>query len=100
MRFVRLNQVLIPIRPLLQKPKFRERFLAPSGRLHPFSPVSAVPAGLFISHCPTQDSVLRTSVLGYIQIAPTGLELQSRVLTQTLKPGSLSGINGPTKVVP
>ena len=29
-------------------------------------------------------SVPRTSVLGYIQVAPTGLELQIRVLTQTL----------------
>jgi len=45
-------------------------------------------------------SVPRTSVLGYFQVAPTGLELQIRVLTQTLKPHVFSIVYGPTKVVP
>ena len=49
----------------------------------------------YLSLNTTQDCVL-----GYFQVAPTGLELQIRVLTQTLKPRSLLGLNGPTKVVP
>ena len=49
----------------------------------------------YLSLNTTQDCVL-----GYFQVAPTGLELQIRVLTQTLKPDSLSLLYGPTKVVP
>jgi len=49
----------------------------------------------YLSLNTTQDCVL-----GYFQVAPTGLELQIRVLTQTLKPNSLSLLYGPTKVVP
>jgi len=46
------------------------------------------------------DRVPRTGVLGYFQVAPTGLELQSLVLTQTLKPDVFSTLYDPTKVVP
>jgi len=49
----------------------------------------------YLSLNTTQDCVL-----GYFQVAPTGLELQSLVLTQPLKPDVFAIIDGPTKVVP
>jgi len=39
-------------------------------------------------------------VLGYFQVAPSGLDLQSLVLTHSLKPNFLSLLYGPTKVAP
>jgi len=62
-----------------------ERSLVPEGRLNPFPRVSDVPSGLFISHCPSQDSVLRTASWAKFRSPLTGLELQSRVLTQPLR---------------
>ena len=56
MRFVRVSQELIPIRPLVQNPNLDR---------------------------------------SEVQVAPTGLELQSLVLTQTLQPGFALGLNGP-----
>jgi hypothetical protein len=56
MRFVRVSQELIPIRPLVQNPNLDR---------------------------------------SEVQVAPTGLELQSLGLTQTLQPGFALGLNGP-----
>jgi hypothetical protein len=49
----------------------------------------------YLSLNTTQDCVL-----GYFQVAPTGLELQSPVLTQTVKPDVFSIIYSTTKVLP
>jgi hypothetical protein len=56
MRFVRVSQELVPIRPLVQNPNLDR---------------------------------------SEVQVAPTGLELQSLGLTQTLQPGFALGLNGP-----
>jgi len=75
---VQLIGVLPPLRRGLHVAAIQ---IVPQGLLNLLPPVSAVPAGLFISPCLTQDSVL-----GYFQVAPSGLELQSLVLTRTLRP--------------
>ena len=59
---------------------FRERYLVSKGAESILTRFSR-PSGT----SPWLRSVPRTSVLGYFQVAPSGLDLQSPALTQTLK---------------